>query len=458
MLAVDSVVQGTAELLVARRGRAEDTFSRAIIDSRQARVGDLFFALQGQHHDGHDFVGRAIAEGAAGVVVERPVEAPDSVAVFQVSDSLSALQRLAAYWRDRHNIRLVGVTGSVGKTTCKELIATVLGARWRVLKSEANLNTEIGLPLTLLQLTSQHEMAVLEMAMYGRGEIDLLCRIARPQIGVVTNVGPVHLERLGSQSAIVSAKAELIEALPEDGVAVLNGDDPSVAAMAARTKARVLLYGQSEQCHVRGTDLTSHGLHGVSFRVSYDESSVAADTPLPGRHHIYPALAAAAVGLAEGMTPSEIAAALREARPEQRLRVLHAPNGATILDDSYNASPQSMVAVLDLLAELTPALAGGRRIALLGEMLELGTAEEAGHRQVGQHAAACADLVLVVGERARPLHEAASAAGGAEARFLVSSEAAAATLRKTLRPEDCLLIKASRAVGFESVVDALVAP
>jgi UDP-N-acetylmuramoyl-tripeptide--D-alanyl-D-alanine ligase len=457
MLAVDSVVQGTAELLVARRGPAHDTFSRAVIDSRQAQGGDLFFALRGEQHDGHDFVGEAVTRGAAGVVVERPVEAPDGVAVFQVSDSLSALQRLAAYWRARHEIRVVGVTGSVGKTTCKELIAAVLGARWRVLKSEANLNTEIGLPLTLLQLTPEHERAVLEMAMYGRGEIDLLCRIARPQIGVVTNVGPVHMERLGSQGAIVSAKAELVEALPEDGIAVLNGDDPLVTTMAARTRARVLLYGQSEQCHVRGTDLTSHGLDGVSFRLTYDESSEAVDTPLPGRHHIYPALAAAAVGLVEGMSLSEIAAALRQARPDQRLRVLHAPNGATILDDSYNASPQSMVAVLDLLAELTPGPSGGRRVALLGEMLELGTAEEAGHRQVGRHATTCADLIVVVGERARPLYEAARTAHG-EVRFLVSPSEASDMLRKTLRPGDCVLIKASRAVGFESVVDALVTP
>jgi UDP-N-acetylmuramoyl-tripeptide--D-alanyl-D-alanine ligase len=449
---VDRVVQGTAELLVAGRGPADRAFNRAVIDSRQVQPGDLFFALRGEHHDGHDFVDDALARGATGLVVERPLEAPPDVAVFQVSDSLSALQRLATDWRARHDVRVVGVTGSVGKTTCKELIAAVLGTRWRVLKSPANLNTEIGLPLTLLELTPDHERAVLEMAMYGPGEIDLLCRIAQPQIGVVTNVFPVHLERLGTVDAIVAAKGELVSALPPEGVAVLNGDDPNVAAMAERTKARVLLYGQSQECHLRGDDLVSRGLEGISFRVSYGGASAGVEASLPGRHHLYPALAAAAVGLAEGMTLTEVAAALETAKPELRMRVLPGLNGATVLDDSYNASPPSMLAALELLAELP-----GRRIALLGEMRELGAAEEEGHRQVGRRAAACADLILVVGERARPLYEAARAAGATEARLLNSAREAEPILRDELQPGDYLLVKASRAVALESVVDALVA-
>jgi len=453
MLAVDSVVQGTAELLVAGRGPADRSFSRAVIDSRRVERGDLFFALHGERRDGHDFIGEALERGAAGLVVERPLDAPQDVAVFQVSDALSALQRLATYWRARHDVRVIGVTGSVGKTTCKELIAAVLGARYRVLKSPDNLNTEIGLPLTLLYLTEEHERAVLEMAMYGPGEIDLLCRIAAPQTGVVTNVGPVHLERLGSMGAIVAAKAELVEALPPDGLAVLNGDDPQVAAMATRTKARTLLYGQSSQCEVRAGDLQGRGLEGISFRLTYGGESVAVETPLPGLHHVYPTLAAAAVALTEGLSLAEIADALRQARPDLRLRVRQASSGATILDDSYNASPQSMLAALDLLAELP-----GRRIAVLGEMRELGAAEEEGHRQVGERAAACADLVLVVGERARPLYEAAVAAGTAETRFFNAPADAVPVLRDELKSGDHVLVKASRAVALETLVDALVAP
>jgi UDP-N-acetylmuramoyl-tripeptide--D-alanyl-D-alanine ligase len=453
MLAVNSVVQGMAGLLVAGRGSDGRTFPRAVIDSREVAAGDLFFALHGERHDGHEFVGEAIERGAGGVVVERPVEATGGVCVFQVSDSLSALQRLAAAHRDAHDVRAVGVTGSVGKTTCKDVTAAVLSAGRRVLKSEANLNTEIGLPLSLLRLEPEHEAAVLEMAMYGPGEIGLLCRIARPQVGVVTNVGPVHMERLGSLGAITAAKAELVESLPSDGLAVLNGDDARVAAMASRTKARTVLYGQSPQCEVRGGDVVGRGLEGISFRITHGGDSVVVEAPLPGKHHVYPALAAIAVALNEGMGLPEIAAALAGARPEGRLRVVSAANGATIIDDSYNASPQAMLAALDLLAEL----GGGRRIALLGEMRELGAAAEEGHRQVGRHAAKSADLVIVVGERARPLHEAARE-GGAEARFVETPEEATALLRKELRPDDRLLVKASRAVALESVVSALVAP
>lgn len=449
MLGSDDVCEGTGTALVAARARAV-SFARAVIDSRQARPGDLFFALRGERHDGHDFVESALAAGAAGAVVERPVPVPGEAAVFHVSSAPEAIQRLAAYWRRRHNVRVVAVTGSVGKTTCKELTATVLGRRFRVLKSEGNLNTEIGVPLTLLGLTAGHERAILEFGMYARGDIALLARVAAPAVGVVTNIGPVHLERLGHLGAIVAAKAELVEALPEDGLAVLNGDDPQVAALARRTRARVVYYGLSPQCDVRAGEVVSRGLDGFSFRLSCPAGAIDVSCPLPGKHHVYPALAAATVGLNEGMGLEEIAAGLAEARPDLRLRVLPGPGGSVIIDDSYNASPASMLAALDLLAELP-----GRRIALLGEMRELGAEEEEGHRAVGRRAAAVCDRLFVCGEQARPLAEAASA-GGLEARWLESGEAADA-LRRELGRRDYLLVKASRAMGFEAIVDALVA-
>ena len=452
MLAVADIWEGTKGVLVTSRAPAQAAFGRAIIDSRQAHPGDLFFALRGERHDGHDFVAEALAAGATGAVVERPLDIPEDAALFQVSDSLVALQRLAAYWRRRHNVRVVAVTGSVGKTTCKELVAAVLARRYRVLKSEANLNTEIGVPLTLLQLAPEHRRVVLEFAMHGRGEIDLLCRIAAPQVGIVTNIGPVHLERLGSLEAIADAKAELVEALPADGVTVLNGDDPRVFALAGRSRAHAILYGQASHCQVRGSELVSRGLGGISFRLACGEASVNVSSPLPGRHHLYPCLAAAAVALTEGIALSEIAEALSGARPELRLRVLPGPNGSTILDDSYNASPASMLAALDLLAEMP-----GRRMALLGEMRELGAAEEEGHRQVGERAAQACELLLVLGERARPLAEAARAAGLKDVRFLESSEAAVEMLRRELQGGDYLLVKASRALALETVVDALFA-
>ncbi|MFQ6020089.1 MAG: UDP-N-acetylmuramoyl-tripeptide--D-alanyl-D-alanine ligase, partial [Dehalococcoidia bacterium] len=391
MLAVEDVSVGLNKAPVVE-GPKVGPFSRVVIDSRSAQQGDLFVALRGERHDGHDFLDDAIARGAAGVVVARPVaDLPPAVAVFQVDDTLAALQRLAAYWRARQAVRVVAVTGSVGKTTCKELIAAVLGQRYPILKSEANLNTEIGLPLTLLALTAEHSWAVLEMAMYARGEIALLCDVARPDIGVVTNIEPVHLGRLGSMEEIVAAKGELVEALPPDGIAVLNGDDPRAASLARRARARVLLYGTTAGCDLRATDVTGRGREGISFRLAYGEESAPLSMPLPGRHHVYPALAAAAVAVSSGFTLAEAAQALASAQPPLRLRLLPGANGSTLLDDSYNASPASVLAALDLLSEMK-----GRRLALLGDMLELGTAETEAHRQAGEAAArACDDLLLV---------------------------------------------------------------
>ncbi len=456
MLSVADVWQGLSGTLIASSGGSPDTsagvFARGVVDSREARAGDLFFALHGERADGHDFVRAAFAAGAAGAVVARPIEAPPQDVVYHVSDPLTALQRLAASWRQRHDVRVVGVTGSVGKTTAKELIAAVLARRYAVLKSEANLNTEIGIPLTLLNLRAEHQRAVLELAMYEPGDITLLARITRPSIGVVTNVGPMHLERVRSFGRIVAAKAELIEALPADGLAVLNGDDARVAAMARRTRARAVLYGLSEQCAVRAADLIGRGLDGFSFRLSVSGEPVQIDCPLPGKHHVYAALAAAAVALNDGMSLDEIADALREVKLDLRLTVRRGPNNSTLIDDSYNASPASMIAALDLLGE-TP----GRHIALLGHMRELGTAEAEGHASVGQHAAATCDILFVVGEDARLLADAARDAGCRDVRFLAAPEDAAEALRGELRAGDVCLIKASRAVGLESVVELLVA-
>jgi len=433
------------------RAIGRQSFSGVAIDSRQVQPSDLFIALPGEHRHGREFIPDAISRGAAGVIAEKqPRDLPHDVCFFQVDNTLAALQRLAAYWRGKYRVKVVGITGSVGKTTCKELTAAVLSSGYQVLKSEANLNTEIGLPLTLLQLRPEHEQVVLEMGMYGLGDIRLLCQMARPQIGVVTNVGPVHLERLGTLEAIAQAKAELVESLPVDGWAVLNGDDPLVAAMAERTSARVALFGESPQCSVRGTVLSTSGLEGISFRLTCDDESVDVSAPLPGRHNLYNALAAATVGLADGLSLQEVAAALATADVLLRLRVLSGPQGSTILDDTYNASPASMLAALDLLAELP-----GRHLALLGDMLELGTFEEEGHCLVGERAAQTTDILYTVGERGRIIGEAAQAAGHQDVRFLASKEAAAAAIRETLSEGAHLLVKASRAMALETVIEEL---
>jgi UDP-N-acetylmuramoyl-tripeptide--D-alanyl-D-alanine ligase len=461
-LSIADVWQGLSGTLVAASGGAPDTgFARGIIDSREARPGDLFFALRGENADGHDFVQAALAAGASGAVIARPLEAPHDAALFHVSDPLIALQRLAAAWRERHDVRVVGVTGSVGKTTAKELIASVLARRYTVIKSEANFNTEIGVPLTLLNLRAEHERAVLELAMYQPGDISLLAQISQPSVGVVTNVGPVHLERVRSFGRIVAAKAELIQAMPPDGLAVLNGDDPNVAAMSRRTRARSVLYGTSEQCHVRARNIVSRGLDGFSFTLTISqEVSLQPDTggevdincPVPGSHHVYAALAAATVALNDGMSLDEIGGALREVTLDLRLTPRPGPNGSTIIDDSYNASPASMIAALDLLSETS-----GRHVALLGHMRELGAAEAEGHVAVGRHTASTCDVLFVVGEEARQLADAAREAGHPDVRFMATPEEAGDALRHELQAGDVCLIKASRAVGLESVVGAVVA-
>jgi UDP-N-acetylmuramoyl-tripeptide--D-alanyl-D-alanine ligase len=446
------VWEAAKDVLVASRAPADAHFRRGAIDSREVQEGDLFFAVHGERQDGHEFVSQAIHAGASGLVVERSTEAPEGAALFHVSDSLQALQRLAAWWRKRHDIQVVAITGSVGKTTCKELIASVLSKRFLVLKSEANLNTEIGIPLTLLRLTEDRQRAVLEFGMYARGDIALLSRIALPRIGVVTNIGPVHMERLGSQGAITAAKAELVEALPAGGVAVINGDDERTATLAARTQARIVYYGLSEQCSVRATDIVSRGLDGIEFRLIAPTGSAEVRLPLPGRHHVYPALAASAVGLEEGMSLGEIADALAQTKVELRGRIVPGPNGSTILDDSYNASPASMRAALDLLSELP-----GRRIALLGDMKELGAIEAQAHYEIGAYAAHSCDLLyLLGGGEVYTYFEGADDAGMTDIVYgLDFKEQVVEELKRELRKGDFLLVKASRALGFDTIVDAL---
>jgi len=451
MITAREIVETLGPLLREHRPGRVSRFRRPAIDSRQTGRGDLFVALTGEHADGHEFVPDAVAKGARGVLVQRaPGTLSPEVAVFAVPDALAALQRLAAGRRERRRARVVGVTGSVGKTMTKELIAAVLESKHEVLKSEGNYNTEIGLPLMLLELTRRQRRAVLEMAMRAPGEIRTLCEIARPDVGVVTNVGPSHMDQLGSLEAIAAAKAELVDSLPEAGVAVLNADDPLVRGMAERTSARVVLYGTSPDPEVRATDVASRGLDGVTFTLRWRDAHATVRLPVPGRHNVANALAAAAVGLDDGMSVDEVAEALGRAQVEMRIRSLQGRGGSTLVDDAYNASPASMTAALDLLAEME-----GRRIAVLGDMKELGTAEEEGHQSVGRHAARVADVIHTVGELGGVIAAAAREAGHRETCEWPSKEAAAKALSADLGPNDVVLVKASRAMAFETLVEEL---
>ncbi|TAK00498.1 MAG: UDP-N-acetylmuramoyl-tripeptide--D-alanyl-D-alanine ligase [Chloroflexota bacterium] len=433
----------------------------AAVDSRLVRPGELFVALPGERTDGHRFLDAAVAAGAAALLVSEaiPPSALDRLGeetVVRVPDTLRGLQAIAAAWRARFDPLVVGVTGSIAKTSTKEAVATVLAADRRTLRSEGNQNNEIGLPLTLLRLGPEDAAAVLEMGMYVGGEIRELTRIARPRIGVVTAVLGVHLSRIGTIEAVEDAKAELVEALPPNGVAVLNADDPRVRRMAGRTSAGVLTYGFDPDAAVGAEDAASAGLDGMRFTLRLPDSArVPVSIPALGRLSVHNALAGAAVGHAAGMTPGAIAAALAGgwAAPHRGQVVRVA--GITIVDDAYNASPASVVAALDLLAGLP-----GRRVAVLGEMLELGDAAAAGHREVGRAAAPVCDLLCVIGAGPGPEAIVAGAREGGlrDDRILAleDRESAAQLLPAVLDPGDVVLVKASRGVALDLLVDALV--
>ena len=451
----------------------QEPITAAVIDSRQATPGSLFVALPGERHDGHDFVADAFARGARLALIHRPVpdcptldlrggfdaaawEAFRLPGCLRVTNTLHGLQTLARNWRRRlSGLRVVGITGSVGKTSTKELVSHVLEQRYRVLKNPGNYNNEIGLPLTLLHARPEHQWAVLEMGFYVPGDIALLCDIAQPHIGVVTNVGVVHAERAGSQEAIARGKAELVESLPPQGAAVLNYDDPWVRGMAGRTAARVFFYGLSPEADLWASDIEGLGLDGIRFVFHHRGETVPVHLPLWGRHAVHLALPAAAVGLLAGLSWAEMIQGLRSRRVQPRLRMVSTPQGARILDDTYNAAPQSMQAALDLLADI-PAQ---RRVAILGDMLELGPYEQAGHAMVGARAAEVVDVLITFGSRARHMAQAARQAGMPEAQVAEFGpdevDALVAHARGLLAPDDVVLIKGSRGMRMERIVAAL---
>jgi UDP-N-acetylmuramoyl-tripeptide--D-alanyl-D-alanine ligase len=450
------------DLLAATGGRLQApttvrSFRLAVVDSRNTQPGTLFVALPGERDDGHRFVADAIARGAVAALVERAVTLPPGTdaAIVRVADSLRAFQDLAAWWRDRFAVRVVGITGSTGKTLAKEVTADVLGRSMAVLRNEGNLNSETGLPMTLLRLEAAHQVAVLEMGMYTVGEIARLVAISRPEVGVVLAVHPTHLERAGSLGRIVEAKSELPQGLPADGLAVLNADDPRVAAMASRTPAAVRTFGLGSGADVRATDVASEGLAGVTFTLVAPWGERRVRSASPGRHLVPHALAAAAVAEHFAVPLAEVAAALEAgSRAPHRMAIEELPGGATLIDDTYNASPVSVSAALAFLAETA---VGGRRLAVLGDMLELGPDERALHERIGAEAAAVLDGLVTVGERGRWIAEAARAAGLAVVATAANADDAREVVDRALAPRagDVLLVKASRGVALDELVAAL---
>jgi UDP-N-acetylmuramoyl-tripeptide--D-alanyl-D-alanine ligase len=427
------------------------------IDSRTLQKGDLFFAIHGEKFDGHAFVADVLSKGAVGAVIARShaleFAGVDAARVIVVDSTLDALQRLARAVRERWHGRVIGVTGSVGKTTTKEAIARVLGSRWKVLKSHGNLNNGYGMPLQLLKVDTADAMAVLEMGMSSAGEIAALAKIAEPDWGVVTVVAPVHIEFFADgMEGVARAKRELVEALPASGVAFLNADDARVAGFREFTKARVVTFGWREAADVRANGVKDLGAEGSSFILEAAGERAECRLRLLGLHNVTNALAAAAVGVEAGLSLAECAAALGEMLPpESRGQTLRL-GGAFLINDCYNSNPLALEAMVDALASVTAR----RRIVVAGEMLELGQESEALHAASGRYIAAKKmDWLVGVRGQARAIVDAAKSAGR-KAVYFDTPEEAGDWLAENLRAEDAVLLKASRGVRLERALERLV--
>ena len=426
-------------------------------DTRTLKAGDLYIPISGDRFDGHDFIGEAFRKGAAASFISKKIST-DSLTgpVIEVGDALLAYQALAAFYRRKLGVKVVAVTGSAGKTTTKELIGAILEKKFSTVKSEENFNNEIGVPRTIFKLEPKDEVAVLEMAMRGREQIRPLARLARPDIGVITNIGEAHYELLGSIKAIADAKGELLEEMDKDAVAVLNADDGWLSYLRGKTNCRVLSFGESAGSDVRLEDAESLNLGGYRLRVSFPSRTGCFDFPLLGRHNIKNALAALAVGEIFGLGLPEMAEALSDAVPgwkRMERRVL--PGGINLLLDCYNANPGAVRQALDTLAALQ---ADGKKVAVLGDMLELGEITQQAHLDTGGYAALSGiDALYTVGALGELIARGAREAGMSPERiFSFSSNGGAAkALAENLRGGEVVLIKGSRKMKMEEVAEFL---
>ena len=437
-------------------------------DSRNVEPGMAFVAILGERTDGHDHIPEALSCGARAVLVTRDSDSIVSAieaahereaAVVRVQDALAAVQDLAIYHRNRLFCPVIGVTGSTGKTTTKDFLQNVLSLHSRVVATQGNQNNELGVPFTILRAGADTDILVVEMAMRGLGQIARLCEIARPTAGLVTNVGTSHLEMLGSQEAIASAKSELVRGVPDDGRVFLNADDPTTPVLAEETMAQVVTYGLREDADVRADDIGIDEESCASFRLHTSVGEREIHLAVPGRHNVYNALAAAAVSLYLEVSLDDVAEGLSSAQAgEMRMQLFQSASGVHVINDAYNANPSSMRAAIETLSEMQT---DGERIAVLGDMAELGSLTELAHFRIGEEIARLPIGVLVtVGEKARRIADGARVEGMDEAniRPCATPEEASEVLDDLLEPSDVVLVKASRVMGLERVVEGIVEP
>jgi len=450
-------------------GQEKRRVNQISTDSRAIHPGDLFVALKGERFDGHDFVPAVLASGAAGAIVHDQYRLPEGIVgskatrgraaplLLGVREPLFAYQQLATHYRSRFDIPVVAVTGSNGKTTTKDMVASALAQRWYVLKTESNFNNRIGVPATLFRLNSRHKAAVVEMGVDQQGQTTRLCEIVRPTIGVITNIGPDHLEFFGSMEGSAQAKAELLEFLPADGAAILNADDVYFDYLAARTRCRVVSFGFTDKADVRAVHVKTNVRRGTMFRLLLPGKvrHTIVQMKVHGTHNVTNALAAAAVGVVLNLPGAVIAQGLARFRPAAMRSQVVTHHGVHIINDCYNANPASMKVAIQLLAQWSPAR---ERIAVLGDMLELGTETQRMHRDVGRFLASQnVSRLIVAGLLGREIAEGARQGGMASVRIAETVDAAAAAdlLRTVVQQGDVVLVKASRGIKMEQVVQTV---
>ena len=420
-------------------------------DSRNITPGCLFLPWVGEQFDGHNFIDAALDAGAAGCLCAKlPQDIRPDKFYIKVADTRLALRDMASAYRDKFDIPFVQITGSVGKTTTKEMIAAVLGAKLNVLKTPENFNNDIGTPLTLFGLSPEHQAAVIETGMNHFGEIEYLGAMVRPDVAVISNIGDAHIEYLGSRGGILKAKCEIFEHLKDDGIAILNGDDALLDTVTL--PQRIIRCGQSEHCQVRISDILDHGVNGITCTVTSEKDVYHLNIPAPGEHMAYAASIAVAVGEVLGLSKEEIIRGVAAYAPiGSRMHILRLSDGRVLLDDCYNANPQSVSAALEVLARTECE----RRVAVLGDMGELGDLTEQAHFNAGALAAMLGiDFVVAIGSKAVKIADGA-AMGGAEVLHFATREEAMPTLREQLQPHTTMLIKASHAMHFEEIVKEL---
>lgn len=435
-------------------GTQEDSrqnISSITTDSRQAKAGCLFVAVKGERVDGHDFIPAVYEQGACCVISEQTLAAGQQPYIL-VESSLQAIKDVAEYYRSRLDIKVVGVTGSVGKTSTKEAIASVLAEKYNVLKTYGNFNNELGLPLTIFRLRDEHQIAVLEMGISDFGEMHRLSKIARPDICVITNIGQCHLEFLKDRDGVLRAKSEIFDYMAADGSIILNGEDDKLAAVNEVKGIKPIFFGTGTTADVYADEIVHQGLKGIECRIHVGAESFTVLIPIPGYHMVLNALAAVSVGRALGLNISQMQAGIEKLEPlGGRFHIIET-GSMTIIDDCYNANPVSMKASLDILKD-----ADHRKVAILGDMFELGEEAEAYHEMIGVYAAEKQiDLLICVGEISRHMAEAARRAGGcSDVRQFITLDELLTELPGILQQDDTILVKASHGMNFAKVVEQL---